>query len=106
MYSVYSIFRAAADATPHKSFICVPARPSRDYFESGREISYGEFDRQLLALRDKYRIAGYGHGHRVGLLLENRPDFLLHWLALNGLGTSIADQSAYPEPRRVPHWTC
>ena len=24
---------------------------------------------------------GDGHGHRVGLLLENRPAFLLHWFA-------------------------
>ena len=28
----------------------------------------------------------YGHGHRVGLMLENRPAFFFHWLALNALG--------------------
>ena len=26
--------------------------------------------------------------HRVALLLENRPEFFFHWLALNGLGVS------------------
>ncbi len=30
-----------------------------------------------------------GPGHRVGLLLENRPAFFLHWFALNALGCSI-----------------
>ncbi len=33
-----------------------------------------------------YADAGYGPGHRVGLLLENRPAFFLHWFALNALG--------------------
>src|SRR5204863_2466909 len=33
--------------------------------------------------------AGYGHGHRVGLLLDNRPEFFFHYLALNGLGVGI-----------------
>ncbi|MFZ4759898.1 MAG: AMP-binding protein, partial [Burkholderiaceae bacterium] len=32
---------------------------------------------------------GYGHGHRVGLLLENRPSCFLNWLALNALGVSV-----------------
>jgi len=36
-----------------------------------------------------YAAAGYAHGHRVGLLLENRPAFLLHWFALNALGVSV-----------------
>ena len=36
-----------------------------------------------------YEQAGYGPGHRVGLLLENRPAFFFHWFALNALGCSI-----------------
>jgi acyl-CoA synthetase (AMP-forming)/AMP-acid ligase II len=35
------------------------------------------------------RVTAYGHGHRVGVLLENRPDFFLHWFALNALGVSL-----------------
>ena len=37
----------------------------------------------------RYAAAGYGHGHRAGLLLENRPDFFLHWFALNALGVGV-----------------
>ena len=51
---------------------------------SWREVA-GEVER----LRGAYAQAGYGHGHRVGLLLENRPAFFTHWLALNALGVSI-----------------
>ena len=50
-----------------------------------------------------YRAAGYGHGHRVAMLLENRPEHFLHKLALNTLGASCvpinpdyrADEIAY-----------
>jgi acyl-CoA synthetase (AMP-forming)/AMP-acid ligase II len=40
-------------------------------------------------LADCYAAAGYGVGHRVGLMLDNRPAAFLHWLALNRLGTSV-----------------
>jgi acyl-CoA synthetase (AMP-forming)/AMP-acid ligase II len=51
--------------------------------------TYAEAAQTIAALRSRYRAAGYGHGHRVALLLENRPEFFLHYLALNGLGVGI-----------------
>ena len=42
--------------------------------------------RQVEALAAIYRAAGYGLGHRVATLLENRPDYVLHKLALNSIG--------------------
>ena len=36
----------------------------------------------------RYRASGFGHGHRVAILLENRPEHFLHKLALNALGVS------------------
>ncbi|WGR99079.1 AMP-binding protein [Bradyrhizobium sp. ISRA443] len=89
MYTVFSVFAAAADAAAFRSFLCIPARPDRAYFPDGIELSYGDIARQACALRDQYRAAGFDHGHRACLLLENRPDFIVHWLALNGLGVSI-----------------
>jgi acyl-CoA synthetase (AMP-forming)/AMP-acid ligase II len=58
-----------------------------------REVA-GEVER----LRALYAQAGYGHGHRVGLLLENRPGFFTHWLALNALGISIVPIPAEMRP--------
>ncbi len=40
-------------------------------------------------LARRYRAAGYGQGHRVALLQENRPSHFFHWLALNSLGVSM-----------------
>ena len=45
-------------------------------------------------LTTAYREAGFGHGHRVGLLLLNRPEFLCHFLALNALGVSAVPINA------------
>jgi len=42
----------------------------------------------------RYREAGYGHGHRAGLMLESRPAFFFHWLALNALGVSVVPMSS------------
>ena len=40
-------------------------------------------------MRRRYEDAGYGKGHRVAILLGNRPEFLLHYMALNAIGASI-----------------
>ena len=37
-------------------------------------------------MSDAYRSAGYGLGHRVATLLENRPEYILHKFALNAIG--------------------
>ena len=89
MYTVFSVFAATADAAAFKPFLCIPARSDRGYFPDGVELSYGDIARQVCALREQYCAAGFGHGHRACLLLESRPDFIVHWLALNGLGVSI-----------------
>ena len=44
---------------------------------------------EVLRLKDAYATAGYGHGHRVALLFENRPEFFFHYLAVNALGCGV-----------------
>lgn len=51
--------------------------------------TYGDVLAEADALADRYRAAGYGAGHRVAVLLENRPAHFIHWLALNRLGISL-----------------
>lgn len=70
------------------SFLCVPADAARDYAPWGLEISYGEAAEKVAEFQDALRNAGYGHGHRVAVLLGNRPEMILLKLALNGLGIS------------------
>jgi len=87
--TVFDAFLATAEAAPGNAFLCAPPAPGRAYHPDGVEYTYAETKAQVLRRRDLYRAAGYGHGHRVALLLENRPEFFFHYLALNALGCGI-----------------
>lgn len=52
-------------------------------------LRYRDVAGAVEALAERYRRAGYGSGHRVALLLENRPDHFLHFMALNAAGAGI-----------------
>lgn len=71
---------------PELPCLIIPPRVVRDYVPEGLAWSYGEVAERTTKLIERYAAQGYGHGHRVSLLLENRPEFMLHFLALNALG--------------------
>lgn len=93
--TVFEAFQATAARHPDAAFFAVPPRASRDYHPDGYEITYGEALAAVTALRERYRAAGYGVGHRVALMLDNRPAHVLHLLALNGLGVSQVPVNPY-----------
>src|SRR5882762_8112494 len=87
--SPFDAFAASAVKTPDAPFLIAPASAELGYAPDGFRIGYGAFNADVDRLRAEYAAAGYGRGARVALLLENRPVFFLHWLALNALGVSI-----------------
>lgn len=87
--TVFQAFMATAQAAPDNVFLCAPPAAARAYHPHGIEVTYGHTRDEALTLREVYAAAGYGHGHRVALLLENRPEFMFHYLALNALGVGI-----------------
>ena len=89
MTTVFAAFAATADAFPENAFVAAPPAPGRAYHPDGVEITYGRARTEVERMRAVYAAAGYGHGHRVALLLENRPEFFFHYLALNALGCGI-----------------
>ena len=82
-------FAATAARRPDAPFLLAPASAGLPYAPDGFRIEYGAFKTEVDRLRAEYATASYGRGARVALLLENRPVFFLHWLALNALGVSI-----------------
>lgn len=88
-HSVFTHFKETAARWPERAFLNVLPETAAVYGIAAREWSYGDVLSRVEALSAEYRAAGYGPGHRIGLLLQNRPDFVLHWLALNGVGASI-----------------
>ena len=92
--TVASAFAASAQRWADRPFVAVLPETAAAYGIAAGELCYGAAQQRIVALRQAYAQAGYAHGHRVGLLLENRPAFLLHWLALNGLGVSVVPINA------------
>lgn len=87
--TVQQAFRHSATKYAASEFLCVlPATAAKYTIEPG-VWSYEQAAREVARLETMYHAAGLGHGHRVGLMLENRPTMFFHWLALNGLGVSV-----------------
>ena len=81
MTTVHSAFARTAAAHGAKPFLEMPAWQLR--------LTYGEAAERIAEIANRYRARGYVPGHRVALHFETRPEFLLHFLALNSLGISV-----------------
>src|SRR6185295_15175909 len=92
--SVHAAFARTAARTPEAPFLCTEAVTAEAYGLAPGETTWAEAAREIERLHGAYAAAGYGQGHRVGLMLENRPAFLFHWLAVNALGASVVPISA------------
>jgi acyl-CoA synthetase (AMP-forming)/AMP-acid ligase II len=87
--TVFQAFRRIALAHPDHPFLRILPEVAARYRIEPVTLAYGPALQAVQAIADRLRAAGYGHGHRAGLLLENRPSFFLDWLALNALGVSV-----------------
>ncbi len=87
--SIFTSFEATAQRYPDRPFLNVLRETAQVYAIDAGEISCGQMYRRAGQLKNAYADAGYGPGHRVGVLVENRPAYFEHWFALNALGVSI-----------------
>jgi len=86
--TLHAAFAQSADTWAGRPFLHAPAEAMAG--NAAVSFTYAEAMARVAGLRDRYARAGLGHGHRVGLALDNHPDFFLHFLALNALGSGIA----------------
>ncbi|MEQ6250768.1 AMP-binding protein [Sulfitobacter sp. HNIBRBA3233] len=87
--TVYEAFAATAAHHPIRPMLNVLPGTAGVYGIDAGEILYAEALARVDHLAARFEAAGYGAGMRVALLLENRPDFFLLWLALNKIGASV-----------------
>lgn len=92
--SVYGAFTETAARYPDSDFLYVPSTVAREYGIAAGAVTYSAFLADVERYRERYAAAGYGPGHRVGLMLDNRPAFIAHWFALNALGASVVPINA------------
>lgn len=96
-------FAAAVKAYGDKPFLAAPAGAHRTYHQTGYEITFAQAARAVEALRAAYAKAGFGHGHRVAMLLDNRPEHFLHKLALNSLGACVVPVNPEYRPSELAY---
>lgn len=99
--SPYGAFRSAVARSPDAPFLIAPASAQLPYARDGFRLSYGTVNEQVDAVRTEYARKGYGRGARVALMLDNRPEFFVYWLALNALGVTIVPINPDLRPEEV-----
>ena len=87
--TVYHVLAAVAQARPDSDLLVLEPVTAATYGLTPGSVSYAQALAHTQSLRQSYADAGYGHGHRVALSLDNRPEFFYHWWALNALGVSV-----------------
>ena len=92
--TVFREFEAAAHEGSDRPFLHIPRQATAGYSDRPVDLTYGGALDRIAALAARYSDAGYGPGHRVALILENRAEFFLHFLALNSLGAGIVPVNA------------
>jgi fatty-acyl-CoA synthase len=83
--TVGSLFRARVRELPERVAIEAAA--------GGARLSYRELDARVARLAGALAAFGVQRGDRVGLLSENRPEFLEVVLAASRIGASVACQN-------------
>jgi acyl-CoA synthetase (AMP-forming)/AMP-acid ligase II len=87
--TLYDSLQRAASRFAERPAYMVPPMANRAYHPAGVTFTWRETLDETNRLRELYQHAGYGRGHRVAILFDQRPEFLFHYFALNSLGCSV-----------------
>ena len=87
--TVFGAFSDTAARWPDRPFLNVLPETAQVYDIEAGEITYAQAMEIVQTRVKAIAAAGYVTGQRVMLLMENRPDYFLWWLAFNRLGLSV-----------------
>lgn len=95
--SVHGAFESTRRRCGGRPFLHIPARCA-----GGRvDLTYEQAGLAVERSIEGYRRAGYGAGHHIALLLDNRAEFYIHWLALNAIGATAVPIGAELTPQEA-----
>ena len=86
--TLYQSLERAVAQYGERAAYAVPPMRGRPYHPDGREFTWAETWAEVEKRKAHYAAAGYGSGHRVAILFDQRPEFIFHHFALNALGCS------------------
>ena len=86
--TLWDAFVSTARDRDGEPFIVLPGRAGRDYAAEGAVVTYGEALQEAERRAAIFRANGFGPGHRVALMLDNRPEHTFCQLALYAVGAS------------------
>ncbi len=87
--TIFERFQSRAAQWPDRPFLNILPETADIYGIPAGEITYSEMLRRVRARKEAFSAAGFGEGTRIGLLLQNRPEFIEIWFTANGLGASV-----------------
>ena len=96
--TLYESLERAVARYPRNDAYVVPAMDGRPYHPQGVSFTWQQTWDEVQKRLAWYRAAGYGPGHRVAILFDQRPEFVFHHFALNALGCTVVPIS--PDYRR------
>lgn len=99
--TVYEVFKRSVADYGDRPFLHIPEQATITYSGNPIDLTYTEAHECVKQIRLAYEKTGYGLGHRVALVLDNRMEFFLHFLALNALGICIVPVNSGFQPEEM-----
>ncbi len=103
MTTVFEEFLQTREKVSTQAFLHIPRQASREYHPGPVDYTYTQALDDIDGLSEQYAAAGYGHGQRIAVMLDNRAEFFLHFLALNKLGVSVVPVNSGFLPREIAY---
>ncbi len=97
--TVAAAFFRSVETWGERPFLCILPETAEAYGIQAGEITYADAGATVRALAASYG----GLRGRVGLMLDNRPEFFWHWLALNACGISVVPLNADLRPAELDY---
>ncbi len=103
MTTVYAEFLKTGEQVSSQAFLHIPRQATREYDRGPIDHTYAQALQAADILSEQYARAGYGYGQRVAVMLDNRAEFFLHFLALNKLGASVVPVNSGFLPQEIAY---